>query len=67
MKLSQYKEMFLEENIDGEILAECDDPLLEQELHISNKLHRNRLMKVITGRHSAHCIKHGLDPYGGQA
>lgn len=65
MKLTQYKQGFLEENIDGEILAECDDTLLEQELHIQNKLHRHRLMKVITGRHSAQNIQHGLDPYGG--
>jgi hypothetical protein len=63
MKLNQYAEMFKEESIDGEILAECDDELLEQELHISNKLHRSRLLKVITGRHSVVNIQHGVDPY----
>lgn len=56
MKLTQYKEQFFEESIDGEILAECDDSLLENELHISNKLHRSRLMKVITGKHSIYNI-----------
>lgn len=65
MKLSQYRELFLEESIDGEILAECDESLLEQELHITNKLHRSRLMKVITGRHSARNIQYGVDPYAG--
>ena len=65
MKLSQYKEGFLEVNIDGAILAECDEPLLEEELQIKNKLHRNRLMKVIIGRYSAQNLTHGLDPYGG--
>lgn len=65
MKLTQYKECFLEESIDGEILVECDEALLEEELGIKNKLHRSRLMKVITGRHSSHNIQHGLDPYAG--
>lgn len=65
MKLSQYKQSFFEENIDGEILAECDEVLLEEELHIKNKLHINRLMKVISGKHSPHNLRHGLDPYGG--
>lgn len=63
MKLTQYKQLFEEESIDGEILAECDEELLEQELHITNKLHRSRLLKVITGRHSVSNIQHGLDPY----
>ena len=65
MNLSQYSEVFMEESIDGEILAECNDSLLEKELHITNKVHRSRLLKVISGRHSAHNLRHGLDPYAG--
>ena len=65
MKLSQYKQQFTDESIDGEILAECDEALLENELHVKNKLHRSRLMKVITGRHSVRNIQQGLDPYAG--
>jgi hypothetical protein len=52
MKLTQYKQLFQEESVDGEILAECDDAVLEKELYISTKLHRSRLLKIITGRHS---------------
>ena len=63
MKLTQYKQLFQDESIDGEILAECDDELLEQELRISNKLHHSRLLKVITGRHSVTNLTHGIDPY----
>lgn len=65
MKLSEYSKVFEEECIDGEILAECTDDLLEKELHITNKIHRKRLLKVISGRHSAHNLRHGLDPYAG--
>ena len=65
MHLSQYKSEFLEETIDGEVLAECDEAILENELQIQNKIHRTRLMKVITGRHSPRNLRDGLDPYGG--
>ncbi len=65
LKLPQYSEIFIEESIDGEVLAECDESILENELRIVNKLHRSRLLKVISGRHSAHNLRHGLDPYAG--
>lgn len=64
MELSQYKECFMEESIDGEILAECDELILEEELHVANKLHRTRLMKVIVGIHSAQNLR-GANPYAG--
>lgn len=54
MNLSQYKKSFEEEFINGELLAECDENILEKELGIHNILHRTRLMKLINGRHSAH-------------
>ena len=63
MKLSQYKENFSDESIDGEVLAECDETILEEELSVRNKLHRARLMKVISGKHSATSLSKGLDPY----
>lgn len=52
MNLSQYKEQFMKEQVDGEILAECDEAMLEKELNITSAIHRTRLIKVITGRHS---------------
>jgi len=65
MKLPMYREGFSEETIDGEVLAECDEHILESELGVVNKLHRMRLMKLITGRHSTnYYFTEGLNPYG---
>ena len=64
MNLSQYKEVFQHEQIDGDTLADCDEVVLLHELNVSNKLHRTKLMKVITGRYSACTILEGKDPYG---
>lgn len=47
MGLEQYEEVFSKEQITGEILAECNEEVLERELHIPVKIHRIRLMKVI--------------------
>jgi len=65
MKLSMYKDTFSEEPIDGEVLAECDEDILEAELGVANKLHRVKLMKLITGKHCAQrYFSGGSDPYG---
>ena len=56
MNLSQYKEAFLQEQVSGEILLECDEDILEKELHISSRIHRIRLMKLIDGKTSARDI-----------
>ena len=56
MGMKQYQEVFKIEQVNGEILTECDDELLASDLGVSSKLHRMRLMKVITGRHSARSI-----------
>ena len=53
MGLGQYKNTILEEQISGEILLECDDSVLQNELGVSSKIHRIRIMKLITGHHSA--------------
>ncbi len=63
MGLKQYEGMFSREKITGEILGECDDNVLAQELKITSKLHRVRLLKVVSGRHSAESILRGGDPY----
>ena len=49
--------------VNGEILSECDEEVLSSDLGITSKLHRMRLMKVISGRHSARGILEGEDPY----
>ena len=53
MNLEQYKETVAREFVDGEILSELDDKSLENDLGISSKIHRLRLMQIITGSHSA--------------
>ena len=53
MQLPQYKEAFQREQIDGEVLIELDEQILESDLQISSKIHRIRLMKLISGNYSA--------------
>lgn len=64
MGLQQYKDIFLQEQISGDILLECSDQELRDELNVSKKIHRARFMKIIDGSHSAQSIMKGLDPYG---
>ncbi len=56
MQLTQYKEVFKQECIDGEILMELDDDDLQRELGIASKVHRIRLLRVIQGLQSAEDI-----------
>ena len=53
LQLPQYKEAFAREEIDGEVLLELDDQVLQCELGINFKIHRIRLMKLISGATSA--------------
>ncbi|KAL5506262.1 hypothetical protein EMCRGX_G007873 [Ephydatia muelleri] len=66
MSLAQYQEAFQKEQINGELLSDCDETMLQNDLGIASKLHRMRLIKVITGRHSAKSILDGGDPYAGR-
>lgn len=63
MGLSQHQNAFIAERVDGEILLECDDIVLQEELKITSKLQRVRLLKIIQGKHSAEMILCGEDPY----
>ena len=60
----QYKQLFLQEHLTGEVLAELDDYVLKEELGIKHKLHRVRIMKLISGKHSAQSILRGDGNYG---
>ena len=44
--MKQYMSRFQEEAINGEVLAELDEEMLQSDLGISSKLHQMRLMKV---------------------
>ena len=63
MGLGSYESNFTKEQITGEILAELNDETLKDELGISSKIHRIKLMKIVTGRHSAMSVLNGEDPY----
>ena len=53
LRLSQYKSRFEEELIGGDILAQCDDDMLQTELGVNMRIHRLKLMQVIKGEKSA--------------
>jgi hypothetical protein len=59
INLSQYKQSFQSEGIDGEILAECDENVLLYELNVSSQTHRNQLMNIITGKQSVTLLLSG--------
>lgn len=56
MGLAVYRDKFSQEQVSGEILAECDEQVLQNDLGISSKLHRMRLLKVITGMLATQCL-----------
>ena len=49
MNLGQYKEIFMREQISGDILTECTRDVLGGELGISKKIHLLRLLQIING------------------
>ena len=53
LNLKQYKDSFSAEGIDGHIFTQLDDEILEQDLGIHCKLHRLKLLNVISGKTSA--------------
>ena len=48
--LGKYKETFIEEEIDGTLLLELDESVLKEDLGMSARLHRIKLMSIIDGR-----------------
>ena len=50
MGLARYAQAFKEERIDGHLLFDLNEEILEEELGMSEKMHRMRLMMVITGQ-----------------
>ena len=48
--LESYVEVFKAECITGDILQEIDDSVLSKELGVKSKLHRIRMMRLISGK-----------------
>ena len=63
LNLTQYEDAFRKEQITGEILAELNEEILQNELGMGLKIHRIKLMKIVSGRHSAISVINGEDPY----
>ena len=61
--MEQYADSFSRERVSGEILLDCDDEILKEELGMASRLHRVRFMKILLGKHSAKNIISGLDAY----
>lgn len=53
MGMKQYTEAFKSEDINGKMLLACDDEVLTNDLKVSSKLHRIKLLKVVSGEFSA--------------
>ena len=45
--LGKYREAFETERVNGDILCELDEDILENDLGVSSRLHRIRIMKLI--------------------
>lgn len=56
MSLGQYSEKIQSEHISGEILLECDESVLQEEIGVTSRIHRIRIMKIISGQHSAKAL-----------
>ena len=49
MDMSQYRQSFRREQVTGVVLALVDDDILKTDLSVSSKLHRTRLLKIVSG------------------
>ena len=55
--LSEHTEIFKEEQVNGEVLMECDEEVLEHDLGIKSKSHRLKFLSIIKGMASADMYK----------
>ena len=62
--MKQYQDNFKEEKISGEFLAECDDDMLTNDLRVTSKLHRKRLLKVISGERQNRYVRSWVGGWG---
>ena len=49
MRLERYSETFQKEQIDGKILIELDENILKEELGMTKRIHRLKLLNIING------------------
>ena len=63
MGLEEYQEAFRRQQLNGDLFSECDEDILTNELKVTSRLHRMRLMRVISGQYSVQEILCGRDGY----
>lgn len=56
LDLPEYKEAFQKEHINGHVLLQLNHQILEDELGMDSKLHRIRLMTVVSGKVSGNTL-----------
>ena len=61
--MKQHQDRFAQESIDGAILMEIEETTLEAELGVTSKLHRVKLLKIISGERSAKSVLEGQYNY----
>ena len=49
LNLSQYKEKFKGEEIDGGLFLDLDREMLHEDLGVTSKLHQMKIMQIIQG------------------
>ena len=49
LEMPQYKQAFSREKVTGIVLAMVDDEMLRDDLNVTTKLHRMRLLKIASG------------------
>ena len=53
LDLAKYKAAFSKEGINGMIFSDMDDATLKEDLKVSSKLHRSRLLLIARGKNPA--------------
>ncbi len=48
--LGLYADMVEAENVSGDILAECNEEVLEKDMGVKSRLHRLKLLRIIEGK-----------------
>ena len=63
MKMGRYRSAFIRESMTGDVLVKYDEQVLQQELGVSKKLHRIRLLQIISGEKSAESLLFRQNPH----
>ena len=63
LNMEKYQDRFASEGVDGSLLADFEDSVLETSLGVTSKLDRIKLMKIIKGERSPKSVLEGQYNY----